>query len=430
MAGRSPLSGYLSLPYPAKPVRYPSARAETAARRVPSIDAGRRLIMTRTAKGRAEGSTAMTNQNRAEPDMLDALRRRLSRSLAPLRALAKAGIPRAGRARTRCAPETDGTGSFSALMTDALAATGAWVYETDAERILRRLSPITTPAGAALIGRDIRSLFDPLSPLSEHARMARAIQARQPFTDLLMPIDLGAGSKLLRVSGVPFTDSQGVFRGYRGLAIDAAATGWRPDATVELIAPDVRHALVNTLGLIVGFGHLLQDELPDGNPQGYVARILLAAATARNIVAASCRVQAGATDAVGPQAVRLVAPYGAHPRRRVLLVHEIVEIADLQSIAFDRAGFESAVCRDSTEALEILEENASLWDVLITDGANAASGHAGLLQRAKRLKPDMLCVVCDEPAQAALVEADADLCWPRPTDALALVQMIDVQLHG
>jgi CheY-like chemotaxis protein len=364
--------------------------------------------------------------------MLDALRRRLSQSLAPFRVLAKAGIGRPGRARARGAKPADHAGSFSALMADALAATGAWVYETDADRILRRLSPILTPAGAALIGRDMRSLFDPLSPLSEHARMARAIQARQPFTDLLMPITFGAGAKLLRVSGAPFFDMQGSFCGYRGLAIDAAATGYRPDAAVELIAPDVRHALVNTLGLIVGFGHLLQDELAGGGAQDYLARILLAAATARNIVAASNRTREPAPDiaADGPQPVRVVSARSAQPRRRVLLVHEIAEIADLLSIAFDRAGFESAVCRDGTEAIEILEEDPALWDVLISDGANAASGRAGLLRRAKTLRPNMLCVVCAEPEQAALLEADTDLCWPRPTDALALVQMIDVQLRG
>jgi len=358
----------------------------------------------------------MTNQMHEETAGRGTLRRRLSRSLAQCRTLA---LARFSRPRVKRAPKGAGAaGSFAALMADALAATGAWVYETDADRILCRLSPIATPAGAALIGRDMRSLFDPLSPISEHARMARAIEARQPFTDLLMPISHGTGPKLLRVSGAPFFDAEGAFSGYRGLAIDAATTGYRPDAAVELIAPDVRHALVNTLGLIVGFGHLLQDDLPGSGAQEYIARILIAAATARNIVAASSRSRERATDADtgGPQPV--------------LLVHEIAEIADLLSIAFDRAGFESAVCRDGAEAIEILEEDPALWDVLISDAANAASGRAGLLYRAKQLRPDLLCVVCAEPEQAALVEADADLCWPRPTDALALVKMIDVQLRG
>ncbi|MEJ0071243.1 MAG: chemotaxis protein CheW [Pseudomonadota bacterium] len=98
---------------------------------------------------------------------------------------------------------------------------------------------------------------------------------------------------------------------------------------------------------------------------------------------------------------------------RVLLVHELPEYADLLSTAFDRIGFESAVCRDSVEALDVLEEDASLWDALIADAANST----GLLRHAKLLRPDLLCVVCDEPEQAALAEAEADLCWPRPTDA-------------
>ena len=357
----------------------------------------------------------------------DGLGRRLGRSLARVRALASGSKPRVAPPRARRAADPTDDGSFAAMTADALAASGAWVYETDANRILRRLSPAPTPAVAALIGRDIRSLFDPLSPLGEHARIARAFEARERFGDLLMPYDAGTGKKLLRVSGAPFYDSRGVFCGYRGLAIDAQTTGYRPDATVALMAPDLRHALVNVLGVIVGFGHLLQDELPAGSGQDYVARLLLAAATARNIVAASA--SAAASPADDAQTVRLLPPTEG-VRRRVLLVNEMPEVADLLSIAFERAGFESAVCRDAAEVIEILVEDATLWDVLVTDAANARTLDVGLLHRVKTLKPDLLCVVCDEPAAAALVEADADLCWPRPTDPLALARMVEVQLRG
>jgi hypothetical protein len=359
----------------------------------------------------------MTHQTGEDLATPRGLRHRLRRSLA--RWHARVARPAPARPVPHNADD-----SFAVLTTDALAASGAWVYETDAHRILRRLSPITTPAGAALIGRDIRSLFDPLSPLGEHARIARAFETHQPFSDLLMPLEAGGGRKLLRVSGAPFYDGRGVFRGYRGLAIDAEATGYRPDATVALIAPDLRHALVNVLGVIVGFGQLLQDELPAGNAQQYVARVLLAAATARNIVAAS-------TAETGIQTTApVVTPLADWPRPRVLVVHQLTEVGDLLSIAFDRAGFESAVCRDADEALEILAEDASLWDVLITDAANAQPGETGLLARARAFKDDLLRVVCDEPGPAALAEADADLCWPRPTDPLALVRMVEVQLGG
>jgi hypothetical protein len=370
----------------------------------------------------------MTANTTEETAPRNGLGRRLGRSLARVRALATGSKPHSEPPRASRVRDTATDGSFAAATTDALAAAGAWVYETDAARILQRLSPAATPAIAALVGRDIRSLFDPLSPLGEHARIERAFAARERFTDLLMPLDSGNGRKLLRVSGAPFHDSRGVFLGYRGLAIDAQTTGYRPDATVSLIAPDLRHALVNVLGVIVGFGHLLQDELPAGPAQHYVARVLLAAATARNIVAVST---SAAAPASAPRAepVRVV-EVPAEARRRVLLVNEIPEIADLLSIAFDRAGFESAVCRDAAEVIEILVEDAALWDVLVTDAANARTLDVGLLHRVKTLKPDLLCVVCDEPEQAALVEADADLCWPRPTDPLALVRMVDVQLAG
>ena len=315
----------------------------------------------------------------------------------------------------------------------ALAVAGAWFFRVDARHVIREVFPVTVMARAALIGRDIRSFIDPLDPLNEHPRMARAFLAREPFRDLVIPFNLGNGRRLLRVSGAPIHDEQGDFAGYRGLAIDAAGAPARPDADVSLMAPDLQHALTNTLGVVMGFAQFLVHDAPSDSPQAeYAARILVAAGTARNIVAAS-RAPSGLPNAGGDPCGRVPSNGKAEPQRRVgrvLLVHEVPQLGDLLAIAFERAGFESAVCRDATEALEVLHEDPGLWDVLVTTAAGSAPGAAALIRHARALKPGLLCVVCDEPEAAVLAEAEADVCWPKPAEAMALAGMIAAHLDG
>ncbi|MBI3516448.1 MAG: response regulator [Proteobacteria bacterium] len=315
----------------------------------------------------------------------------------------------------------------------ALAAAGAWFFQIDARHIIREVFPITAVARAALLGRDIRSFIDPLDPLNEHPRMARAFLAREPFRDLVMPFELGSGRRLLRVSGEPTYDPNGDFTGYRGLAIDAATAPARPDADVSLIAPDLQHALINTLGVVMGFAQFLAQDAASGSAQAdYAARILVAAGTARDIVAASRTASGLPASYDDPCAPRPLTDAAAPARRigRVLLVHEVPQVGDLLSIAFERVGFEAAVCRDGAEAIEVLNEDPALWDVLVTTAAGSAPGAAALIRHARALKPGLLCVVCDEPEAAVLAEAEADLFWPKPADAMALAGMIRAQLDG
>ncbi len=307
----------------------------------------------------------------------------------------------------------------------ALATAGAWFFQIDAERLIRDVFPVDRSVKAALVGRDIRSFIDPLDPLDEHPRMTRAFRDRTPFRDLLMAADFGSGNRLLRISGEPVYGPDNAFAGYRGLAVDVTNTSARPDTNVGLLAPDLRQALTNTLGVIAGFAQFLAQDMPADSAQAvYAARILVAAGTARNIVMASRDRGAarGVPEAGDP-------PCMTHPERgpaRVLVVHSIPEIGDLLSIAFDRAGFEAAVCRDGAEAAEILDEDPGLWDVLVTTGVTGAA----LIRHGRSLNHELLCVVCDEPAAAALAEAEADICWLDPADATSLARMVRVQLGG
>jgi hypothetical protein len=316
----------------------------------------------------------------------------------------------------------------------ALTAAGAWFFRIDVDHVVREVFPATAMTRAALLGRDIRSFVDPLDPLNEHPRIARAFQAREPFRDLVMPLELGGRRRLLRVSGQPSHDVDGAFTGYCGLAIDAAAAPARPDTTASLIAPDLRHALINTLGVVMGFAQFLIDDGTAGSAQAdYAARILVAAGTARDIVAASRTASGVPTPGDDPCVASLPPPAPrAAPRRleRVLLVHEVPEVGDLWSIAFERAGFEAAVCRNSAEALDVLGEHPELWDVLVTTASGSPPGAVALIRLARTVQPDLLCVVCDDPAAAALAEVEADVCWPQPAAAGALARMVAAQLDG
>src|SRR5260221_5903846 len=72
----------------------------------------------------------------------------------------------------------------------ALAAAGAWFFRIDTRHIIREVFPVTTMARAALLGHDIRSFIDPLDPLNEHPRMARAFMALETLRYLVMPLQI------------------------------------------------------------------------------------------------------------------------------------------------------------------------------------------------------------------------------------------------
>ena len=310
----------------------------------------------------------------------------------------------------------------------ALGATGAWFFQIDAQRLIRDVYPVDESVKAALLGRDIRSFIDPLDPLNEHPRMVRAFRAREPFRDLLMAGDFGRGRRLLRVSGAPVYDSTGEFAGYCGISVDATGGSPHPDANIEMLAPDLRQALTNTLGVVAGFAQFLTQDLAAGSTAAaYADRIRVAIETARNIVTAPSDTSAQpehSLSALPPEPSR-----GAHSVR-LLLVNENPELLDLLSIAFDRAGFECAPCSSTAEAIEIVNEAPAFWDVLVTSVFGSAPGGVALMHHARERKPGLLCVVCDAPLEAALAETEADLCWPRPAECTTLAHLIRVQLGG
>jgi CheY-like chemotaxis protein len=302
----------------------------------------------------------------------------------------------------------------------ALASAGAWYFELDAERLIRDVFPVPPAVRAALIGRDIRSFIDPLDPMGEHPRLARAFRGRVPFRDVVMPFDRGEGVRLLRVSGDPVHDDTGTFVGYRGLAIDASPAV--PSTTVGRLASDLRHGLVNALGLTVGFARFLEQDLPRGGAQAdYAARIRVAADAARTMVLSA----APPTQAL-PEPASDVAP--ATPHGRVLVVHDSPEIGDLLSIAFDREGFESAVCRDGLEAVEVLAEDPVVWNAVVTSADTPTLDGSAVLRRAKQLNPAILCVAFADGDRPSPARSDADLYWPRPSDVVALAQRVKVEL--
>src|SRR4029077_9499524 len=127
----------------------------------------------------------------------------------------------------------------------------------DADRRLTRLIPASATSGA-LLARDVRGFVDPLAALREHSESAPSIGTRAPFRAPLIPIDVGRGSRMMRISGHPRFDATGAYQGCRGIAVETEG----PPDTAEAVSPQLRQSLANALGLIVGFAKFLQQALP------------------------------------------------------------------------------------------------------------------------------------------------------------------------
>ncbi len=111
---------------------------------------------------------------------------------------------------------------------DVADASADWIWETDAEGRLIFLSE----RFAAVMALDPQQfLAGPLDRLLDAAGctesidgLRRAVDARQPFRDLLCELEDGTGRRcVLRFAGKPAVDHGGSFLGYRGLASDVTA---------------------------------------------------------------------------------------------------------------------------------------------------------------------------------------------------------------
>jgi len=146
--------------------------------------------------------------------------------------------------------------------------------------------------------------------------------------------------------------------------------------------------------------------------EGTVVRLLIPLGGAGEVV-----VRAGSSPV--PDAAR-----GA-PSCHVLVVDDDPAMGDWLSVTLERMGCEVAVCESAAEALEIVVEEPTSFDVVIAGPlADGMSGPA-LIVRLKALRPGLSCVLCgDSEGGSGSQPVPADLFLPRPVEAAALARAV------
>ena len=115
-----------------------------------------------------------------------------------------------------------------ARFSDVADASADWIWETDAEGRLvflsERFADMMALAPQRFLTHPLGQLFDEAGDAESVVDLRRAMEAREPFRDLLCPLQNGMGrSCILRFAGKPAFDHVGGFLGYRGIASDVTA---------------------------------------------------------------------------------------------------------------------------------------------------------------------------------------------------------------
>ena len=119
-------------------------------------------------------------------------------------------------------------GASEARFRDVADASADWIWETDADGRLvflsERFTEIMALAPQTFLTRPLGQLLDEADRTESVVDLRRAMDARQPFRDLLCQLANGTGrSCTLRFAGKPAFDHVGGFLGYRGIASDVTA---------------------------------------------------------------------------------------------------------------------------------------------------------------------------------------------------------------
>ncbi len=148
------------------------------------------------------------------------------------------------------------------LLRDFEESSSDWLWETNAELALQRVSPrlaevARRPAASlsgrfpeALLGEAMASARHPGSPV---ARLQRALEERLPFRDLVVPVLIQGEECYWSLTGKPVLDKFGRFAGFHGIGSDI--TGQRRQQ--EQIAFLARHDSLTKLANRVLFDEVL-----------------------------------------------------------------------------------------------------------------------------------------------------------------------------
>ena len=147
------------------------------------------------------------------------------------------------------------------LLRDFEESSSDWLWETNAEMELKRVSPrlaaVARRPAASLSGRFPQALLgeamedDPGAPIE---RLQRILEERLPFRDLVVPVLIQGEERYWSLTGKPILDKSGRFAGYHGIGSDI--TGQKRQQ--EQIAFLARHDSLTKLANRVLFDEVLR----------------------------------------------------------------------------------------------------------------------------------------------------------------------------
>ncbi len=158
------------------------------------------------------------------------------------------------------------------LLRDFGESTSDWLWQTDEEARIRKgtieIVGLRGPDEARFAGRHIAELFH---PSEARTVLERSIQRHQPFRDLVLTLNVGAGNAPVwwSLTGKPVYE-EGRFTGFRGVASDVTRTKEHESRIAYMAHYDGLTGLPNRMTLL----KRLSEEIADQSDEGIFALIL------------------------------------------------------------------------------------------------------------------------------------------------------------
>ena len=254
--------------------------------------------------------------------------------------------------------------------------TSDWVWEVDENFVYTYVSPrvrdILGYEPDQMLGKKPSDLMPP----AEAARVARVFApiaaARAPFYALeYVKMHRDGRVVVLETNGVPFFDSGGEFRGYRGIARDITETKQRANTIV--------HDLNNLLTIITGYSQLVLARVHPHEPlANEIGEIKRAADQAASLV---------------EQLLAAVRRQAAHPeapaRATILLVDDDRAVLRMVHRALAEHGYQVLLASGAEEACELSGSRRGAIHLLLTDVDMPGISGGQLAQRLTAERKDL-----------------------------------------
>ena len=174
-------------------------------------------------------------------------------------------------ARLKSEAELQEQGEVVRLLLNEYEANGSdWLLELDALGRLAHVAPrfadVARRRPADLAGQPLLALLDPVHGGASTAALAHALNTRQPFRDLVVPVPLGRDVRWWSLSGTPKFDAGGAFAGYRGVGRDVTEARRAHERIAQLARFDPLTGLANRSLFRETLDDVVQDAVRSGQP--------------------------------------------------------------------------------------------------------------------------------------------------------------------